>query len=75
MRVSQVGFNSTKLTLSMHVFGTCNSAYTFWHMVDIQTDKFYIYIYSPLPGQHGPANNYISDKVPAPLLRPKYGHS
>ena len=31
IRVSQVGFNCPKLTLSMRVFGPCNSTHVFWH--------------------------------------------
>ena len=33
----KVGFNCPELTLSMRVFGSHNSAYAFWHMVDLHT--------------------------------------
>ena len=49
--VSQVGFKHQKQTLSMRVFGPRNSAYAFWHTVDIQTDT-YVYISREISIEH-----------------------
>ena len=51
-RVSQVGFNLPKLTLSMRVFGPRNSAYAFWDMTDIHIIYIYNYISREISTEH-----------------------